>query len=194
MRWSIQAVTNWANGRWGNGWHISHNEILGLRTSCGGGIGILVGDYAGGTVTDNEIAHNRVGSWLQVPQTDCGGYNAPGIVLFADFRYPGDKGAVIQGNRVFKNRVRLSSRKPSLVTASALELSDTRNLAAELVIQGNDLVYNDLRGSAVPIEITPDELETMNRIEHNYTGPGGPHRDRALAAQARETAGASPVR
>jgi hypothetical protein len=103
---------------------------------------------------------------------------------------------VIEGNRVFKNRVIVASSKPSLVTASALELSDTRNLAAELVIQENDLVYNDLRGTAVPFEFTPDGLATVNRVEPNYTGPGGPCPDRALTAAATttETAGAAPVR
>lgn len=193
---SIQAVTNWAGASGGSGWHISHNEIFHLRTSCGGGIGILIGDYAGGTVTNNEIAHNRIDSRLQVPHTDCGGYNAPGIVLFADFRYPGDLGAVIQGNRVFKNRVIVASRKPSLVTASALELSDTRDdwMIQPPVIQENDIVYNDLRGTAVPIEITPDELATVNHIEHNYTGPGGHFPDRALTAATPATTAAAPVR
>ncbi len=167
---SIQAITSWAKASWGKGWDISHNDILSLRSSCGGGIGILIGDYAGGTVTGNLIAHNRVRSWLRVPPTDCGGYNAPGIVLFADFRYPGDQGAAIQGNRVAKNWVAVASGNPRLVTVSAIELSDTRDLSTQLVIQGNDIVYNDLRGSSEPFSITPDELETVNRIEHNYTG------------------------
>jgi hypothetical protein len=198
MWWSIQAVTNWANGKWGNGWHVSHNEISDLRTSCGGGIGILVGDYAGATVTGNEIAHNVIRGWVHVPHTDCGGYNAPGITLFADFRYPGDLGAVIEGNRVFKNRVIVASTKPSLVTASAIELSDTRGLPGQIVIQGNDVVYNDLRGTAVPFEFSPDDLETKNRVEPNYTGPGGPCPDRALTAATSATTAstteAAPVR
>jgi len=194
MYFSIQAVTNWAVGKWGNGWNISHNEISHLRTSCGGGIGILIGDYLGGTVTGNEIAHNRIDSRLYVPKTDCGGYNAPGIVLFADFRDPGGQGAVIKWNRVFKNRVIVSSGKPSLVTASAIELTDTRNLAAELVIQKNDVVYNDLRGSEVPFEFTPDNLKDENRVEFNYVGPGGHWPDRALSAANPAATGAAPVR
>jgi hypothetical protein len=190
---SLQAVTNWANGQWGKGWHISHNEITYLRTSCGGGIGILVGDYAGGVVTGNEIAHNRIDGRLQVPPTDCGGYNAPGIVLFADFRW-GAPGAGIEGNRVFKNRVVVSSGKPALVTASAIELTDTRDIPGQVVIQGNDVVYNDLRGTTVPFEFTPGNLETENRIEHNYTGPGGHWPDRALSAATPATSGAAPIR
>jgi hypothetical protein len=186
---SIQAVTSWANASWGKGWDISHNDILSLRTSCGGGIGVLIGDYAGGTVTGNLIAHNRIRSWLRVPLTDCGGYNAPGIVLFADFRYPGDQGAVIQGNRVAKNRVAVMSGNPRLVTVSAIELSDTRDLSTELVIQGNDIVYNDLRGSSDPFAITPDELGAVNRIEHNYTGAAKTWAD---AARNRVPGGALP--
>ena len=194
MWWSIQAVTNWANGKWGNGWHVSHNEISHLRTSCGGGIGVLIGDYLGGTVTGNEIAHNRIDSRLYVPKMDCGGYNAPGIVLFADFRYPGDQGAVIKWNRVFKNRVIVSSGKPSLVTASAIELTDTQDPPGQILIRKNDIVYNDLRGTEVPFEFTPDNLEEENRVEFNYVGPGGHWPDRALSAANPAATGAAPVR
>jgi hypothetical protein len=43
--WSpLQGVTSWANGHWGRGWHIAFNTIWDLRTRCGGGIGILLGD------------------------------------------------------------------------------------------------------------------------------------------------------
>ncbi|HEX9187499.1 MAG TPA: hypothetical protein VGB87_10530, partial [Vicinamibacteria bacterium] len=91
---ALQGVSNWGRGEWGRGWDITHNSILGLRTSCGGGIGILVGDYEGATVTGNLIAHNEVEGRLHVPGDDCGDYAAPGIVLIADFRYPGDTGAV----------------------------------------------------------------------------------------------------
>ena len=107
-----QGVTNWANGTWGKGWDITHNAILDLRTSCGGGIGILIGDYAGGTVTGNVIAHNEVRGRVRVPSDDCGVYDAPGIVLFADWRYTNDAGATIAGNRVTKNRVSISSTRP----------------------------------------------------------------------------------
>jgi hypothetical protein len=193
--WSaIQAVTNWANGHWGRGWNISHNEITQLRTSCGGGIGILIGDYAGGVVTGNEIAHNRIDSRLSVPETDCGGYNAPGILLFADFRYPGDLGAAIEGNRVFKNRMHVSSGRPTLVTASAIELTDTRDLPGQVVIQGDDVVYNDLRGTPVPFAFTPDDLEGANRVEHNYTGRESRAPVRGLSAAKPSPTGAAPVR
>jgi hypothetical protein len=192
---SIQAVTNWANRKWGNGWHVSHNEISHLRTSCGGGIGILVGDYAGGTVSNNEIAHNVIHGWVHVPHTDCGGYNAPGIVLFADFRW-GGAGAVIEGNRVFKNRVHIASSNLALVTASGIELSDTQDdwTIQPPAIQSNIIAYNDLRGTNVPFSFTPEELVTVNTPEHNYTGPGGPCPDRALTAATPATTGAAPVR
>jgi hypothetical protein len=191
---SLQAVTNWAVGKWGKGWNVSHNEITHLRTSCGGGIGILIGDYKGGMVTGNEIAHNRIESRLHVPQSDCGGYGAPGIVLFADFRDPGGEGATIQWNRVFKNRVIVSSGKPALVPATAIELTDTQDGSGPVVIRKNDVVYNDLRGSAVPFEFTPDELEDENRVEPNYTGPGGHWPDRSLSAASPAATGAAPVR
>ena len=192
-----QGVTNWANGPlWGKNWDITHNVILDLRTSCGGGIGILIGDYAGGTVTGNLIAHNEVRGRVRVPSDDCGGYAAPGIVLFADWRYPGDTGARITGNRVTKNRVSISSTRRALVPVSGVELSDTRNDPDELDIKDNEVVYNDLRGLHVPVALTPDELAPpVNRIEKNLTGPAHPHwPDRALDALPPEAAAASPSR
>ena len=114
------------------GWDITHNTISGLRTSCGGGIGILIGDYNGGTVPGNLIAHNEIHGRVRVPRRDLGGYNAPGIVLFADWRRQGDTGATITGNRVTKNQVFISSGNPDLVTVSGVELSDTRDDSNDL--------------------------------------------------------------
>ncbi len=165
-----QGVTSWANLTWGHGWDIAHNVILDLRTDCGGGIGILIGDYAGGTVTGNVIAHNEVRGRVRVPSDDCGGYGAPGIVLFADWRYPGDTGATITANRVVKNRVVLSSSDSALVPVSGVQLADTSGVAT--AITGNEVVYNDLRGMAVPVDLNPDGLgHPVNRIEKNLTGP-----------------------
>ena len=177
-----QGVTIWA----GRGWDVSHNLVSDLRTSCGGGIGILLGDYRGGTVSGNVIAHNQVLGRVWVPGNDCGGYSAPGIVLFADFRW-GATGATLTGNRVTKNRVLLSSRNPALVPVAGVELSDTRDLAAELVITDNDVVHNDLRGMDVPVALTPAELgPPVNRIEKNLTGPAprGHTRTRRLLGDA----------
>jgi hypothetical protein len=189
----IQGVTSWANGHWGTGWHIAYNAIWNLRTRCGGGIGILIGDFAGGRVTGNMVAHNAIRGLVHVPPTDCGGYDAPGVVLFADHRYPGDTGGVIEGNRVLKNRVDLVSTRPALVGATGVELTDTRDLAAELDIRDNGVVYNDLRGTPVPLHLTPDELSTVNTIEGNLTGPTGVPDAPSRSAQP-SASGALPVR
>jgi hypothetical protein len=191
MHGANQGVTNWANGAWGRGWDITHNTLLDLHTRCAGGIGILIGDYKGGTVSGNLVAHNDVRGRVRVPEDDCGGYDAPGIVLFADWR-DGADGAKITGNRVTKNRVSIASTRPALVPVSGVELSDTRNLPAELDLTDNAVVYNGLRGLAVPVALTPDALSSVNRIEKNLTGPGHhPWPDGALAAVAPE-AGAAP--
>jgi hypothetical protein len=140
------------------------------------------------------IAHNDVRGRVRVAADDCGGYDAPGIVLFADWR-DGADGAKITGNRVTENRVSLSSTRPALVSVSGVELSDTRNLAAELDLTDNAIVYNGLRGLAVPVALTPEELSTVNRIEKNLTGPR--HHDwpgRALDALAPGAGAASPSR
>lgn len=189
----LQGVTNWANKDWGQGWLIGYNAIWNLRTRCGGGIGILIGDYAGGRVTGNMVAHNAIRGLVNVPATDCGGYDAPGVVLFADHRYPGDTGAVIEGNRVLKNRVDLASTAPALVGATGIELTDTRDLAAELDIRDNGVVYNDLRGTAVPLNFTPDELEDpdVNTVKGNLTDPVP---DAPARSAQPSSAGAQPVR
>jgi hypothetical protein len=195
MHGPYQGVTNWANGAWGKGWDITHNAILDLRTSCGGGIGILIGDYKGGTVTGNLVAHNDVRGRVRSGRDECGGYDAPGIVLFADWRYTGDTGATITGNRVTKNRVSLSSSKAALVPVAGVELSDTRDLAAELDITDNAIVYNDLRGTVPPLALTPDALSTVNRIEKNLVAPPPRRSDGALGSLSLPaTAQASPSR
>jgi hypothetical protein len=184
-----QGVTNWA----GKDWDITHNTILDLRTSCGGGIGILIGDYNGGAVTGNVIAHNEVRGRVHVPWDDCGGYSAPGIVLFADWRYPGDTGATITLNRVAKNRVFISSDNHALVPVAGVELTDTRNLAGN--ITENAVVYNDLRGMAVPVALTPVGLDyPVNRIEKNLTGSAGFWQGSALRALPPAGAEAAPSR
>jgi hypothetical protein len=115
-------------------------------------------------------------------------------VLFADIRYPEDKGARIEWNRVFKNRVIVSSGKPSLVTASAIELTDTRDVSAEIAIENNDVVYNDLRGSETPFEFTPDDLEGANGVAPNHTGPGSLWPDSGPSAAKPAATGGAPVR
>jgi hypothetical protein len=191
---ALQGVSSWAGGQWGNGWVITHNSILGLRTRCGGGIGILVGDYQGATVTGNVIAHNEVEGRLRTPAGDCGGYAAPGILLIADYRYPGDTGAVIERNRVAKNRVFLASSEPAIVPVSGIELTDTRNDPALLFVRENEVVYNDLRRLSDPIVLTPDDLVTVNRIEANWLGDSLTARGRtaALRSQSRSAAGPPP--
>ena len=118
----------------------------------------------------------------------------PGVVLFADFRFPGDLGAAIERNRVVKNRVRLSSSRPALVSVSGVELSDTRNDPSLLVIRANAVIYNDLRGMDVPVSLTPDELASVNRIEGNLTGFAVSGPAQTLRTPEPTPAEAAPVR
>ncbi len=46
-----------------------------VTTSCGGGIGVLVGDFQGGTVSGNLVARNSIRGRLRVPGDECGGYD-----------------------------------------------------------------------------------------------------------------------
>jgi hypothetical protein len=174
LRWPIQGVSNWG----GSGWEIAHNLVLGLRTDCGGGIGMFAGDYRGGTVSANRIAHNDVRGPVFVPEDDCGGYGASAVSLFADFRYGAQGAAAVEHNRIAKNRVRLESSRPELVPASGVELAELTvpdgTAPPERVIRRNAVVFNDLRGASTPIELNPEDLADVNRIARNLTrGPGG---------------------
>lgn len=163
---TLQAVSNWGGSRW----EISHNDILDLRTKCGGGIGILVGDFSGGLVEDNVISHNKISGTLHVSDDDCGGYDGTGIVLYADFRWEGAGAEAITKNRVVKNNVCLVSDNPDLVDVCAIELTDSRddlNADPYPVIFDNAIGFNDLRGTELQIVLTPEELFDENDISRN---------------------------
>lgn len=162
---AIQAVSNWR----GDGWNIHHNDIVDLRTSCGGGIGILVGEFLGGIVKDNVVDHNRISGTLHVSTGDCGGYDGTGIVIYADFRF-GRLGADdIRNNTVSNNTVALSSDNSSLVDVIALELTDTRDDATlgPATIFDNAIGFNDFRGMVRQIVLTPSTLDAVNIFSRN---------------------------
>jgi hypothetical protein len=163
---TIQAVSNWR----GSGWLISHNTITDLRTNNGGGIGILIADFSGGTVSGNVVSHNKITGKLHVDPADGGGYNGSGIVIYADFRW-GWAGAVeISNNRVVQNDVSMVSDTPGVVDIAAFELTDTRDdIDADPypVIFDNAIGFNDFRGTKIQIALTPEELEEYNDISRN---------------------------
>lgn len=164
---TIQAISDWG----GSGWVIRHNDIIDLRTCNGGGIGILVADRTGGNVTDNLVSHNKISGTLRVCENEKGGYNGSGIVLYADFRW-GRLGAdEIRDNRVVQNKVSMVSNNASLVDIVAFEMTDSRNDTAALpypVIFDNAIGFNDFRGTALQIDLTPDDLENRNDISRNF--------------------------
>jgi hypothetical protein len=195
----LQGVTNWGYGSWGNRWLIADNTLSDPGTSCGAGIGIMIGDFEGGTVAGNVIARNVISGRVRVPADDCGGYNAPGILLYADFR--GAAGATIEGNIVTKNRVAIRAGTPrhggDLVTFSGIELSDTRDDWANQppAIESNVVNYNDLRGMEVPLSYNPDELASpTNQIENNYTSPGDYILNRRPGTRTLARPASSPIR
>lgn len=174
---SIQAISNWG----GSEWEISHNVITDLRTRSGGGIGILVADYTGGTVQDNVVSHNKISGTLHVHPDDGGGYCGTGIVLYADFRWNRQGAQAICYNRVVKNKVSLVSDTPTVVNVWGLELTDTRddNTLPD-VVHHNAIGFNDLRGMTPEdhqIALTPSDLDNpVNKIDRNL----GDNRGQAL--------------
>jgi hypothetical protein len=162
---AIQAVSNWS----GSGWVIIQNEIVDLRSSNGGGIGVLVGDYMGGVVTDNVVSHNKLSGTLHVASNDGGGYNGSGIVLYADFRWGMPGSQAIYGNRVTKNKVSLASDNPEMVDVAAVELTEATAVPlANPVVYDNAVGFNDLRGTELQIVLTPETLDNpANAISKN---------------------------
>lgn len=160
---SVQAVTAWR----GSYWTITYNTIIDLRTNNGGGIGILVGDYTGGTVTGNVVSNNTISGTVHVSPVDGGGYNASGIVTYADYRWGRAGAAAITGNTFAKNRVSLVSDTPAVVDVAAFELTEARDIAAPEVITGNQITYNDFRGTTLQVVLTPETLLTLNTFHKN---------------------------
>ena len=171
----VQGVTNWL----GSNWAITQNEIVDLRTRCGGGIAILVGDYNGGVVTNNVVSHNRISGTVHVSPTDCGGYSATGIVIYADFRWGRTGSTGISDNLITHNTVSLVSDRPLVVDVVAVELSEASDTdPATHVIHDNGIGFNDLRGTGQQIALTPEELADVNDISRNLgenRGKGGLH-------------------
>ena len=162
---SVQGVSAWL----GSGWEITQNDFTDLRTRCGGGIAILLGDYSHGIVTDNVVSHNRISGTVHVSSGDCGGYNATGIVIYADFR-PGRFGSQhIAFNRIVKNDVALTSDNPSVVDVVAVELTEANDPdPLTNVIHDNAVGFNDLRGTTLQIALTPSSLDNpVNDISRN---------------------------
>ncbi len=163
---AVQAVSNWR----GNGWLISHNVITDLRTRNGGGIGILIGDFTGGTVTGNVVSHNKISGTLDTSAPgELGGYNGTGIVLYADFRYGALGAKAIKNNIITKNKVSLTSNNSSLVDVCAFELTDTRaNSENSAVIFDNSIGFNDFRDTVLQVVVTPSSLDNpANDISRN---------------------------
>ncbi len=161
---TIQAISNWMGSRW----EISHNVITDLRTRNGGGIGILVADFSRGVVEDNVVSHNKISGTLYVDPIDGGEYNGSGIVLYADFRWGRLGAKEMTGNRVVKNKVGMVSDTPGLVDIVAFEMTEARDdEGLPPVIFGNSIGFNDFRGTAFQIALTPESLDDVNNISRN---------------------------
>ncbi len=163
---SLQAISNWR----GSGWKIDKNKIVDLRAKNGGGIGILVADYAGGIVENNKIEHNKISGTLHVlPSGEHGGYSGSGIVLYADFRY-GGTGFEIKNNVVKHNKVSLTSDNPGLVDVVGFELTDTRDdNSLNNVLFDNVITHNDFKHTVNSISLTPSNLIDYNEFSKNKT-------------------------
>ncbi len=160
----VQGISAWR----ASGWEITHNDITDLRTRCGGGIGILVGDYNGGSVTDNVVSHNRIRGTVHVAAGDCGGYNGSGIVVYADYRWGRLGSTQIAFNRIVKNDISLVSDNAPVVDVAAFELTEASDAPLPAhVIHDNAIGFNDFRGTALQVVLSPEDLADVNTISRN---------------------------
>lgn len=162
----LQGVSNWS----GSGWNIRHNEIEGLHTRNGGGIGILIADWAANPhgVHGTTVEHNKISGVLQVWEQDGGGYNGSGIVLYADFRWGRAGAQGIYDNVVQRNKVDMVSDNPGVVDIVAIELTDSRNdPLADPVIFDNEISGNKYECTALQLVLTPENLDEVNLIVDN---------------------------
>ena len=104
---------------------------------------------------------------LYVAADDGGGYNGSGIVLYADFRWGMAGATAIKNNYVTNNQVSLVSDTPTVVDVAAFELTDTRETYPFPVLFDNAIGFNDFRGTALQIALTPEELADYNEISRN---------------------------
>ena len=89
-------------------------------------------------------------------------------MLYADFRGERTGAEEISQNRVVKNKVSMSSDTSGVVDIVAIELTDTRDdPELDPVIFDNSIGFNDLRGTATQIDLTPEELDECNDISRN---------------------------
>ena len=162
---AIQGITNWL----GSGWEITHNRIVDLRTRCGGGIGIVIGEWQAGAVTDNLVSHNEITGTLHVSPTDCGGYEGTGIVVYADYRFGRSGASHLAYNRIVKNTVSLVSDTPSVVGVVGIELTEAGDPdPLQNVIHDNAIGFNTLRDTAIQLALTPATLDNpVNDISRN---------------------------
>jgi hypothetical protein len=167
---TLQGITNWN----GVDWDIAHNTLVDLWTICGGGIGILVGGFDGSAITGHRVAHNTVKGTVRVSPGDCGGYDATGITLYADFRFGRAGASTVSDNVIEHNKVELVSDAPGVVNANGLELTvGTSVPGTEPVVMTDNLVAkNHLTGnSGNAIAVTAGTLD--NLLEKNHaTGSG----------------------
>ena len=117
-------------------------------------------------VKDNVASHNKLGGTLHVAECDGGGYAGSGIVLYSDWRY-GRAGGEISDNRIVKNKISLVSDDSEVVDVNAIELTEAENPNGT-VITDNAVGFNDMRGTASQLILSPEGLDNpTNKISRN---------------------------
>lgn len=163
---TLQGITAWN----GSSWKIEKNEITDLWAANGGGIAIFVGAFDGGSYSGHTIKKNEISGTVTVLPGDYGGYDASGIVLYADFRWGRAGATALTGNKIEKNEIDLVSDTPGVVNVNAIEITESAVIHTG-VISGNTIKKNkisDIGGSGIVVTGSPG-----NTFEKNKVGSSG---------------------
>jgi len=145
---TMQGISNW----YGNGWVISHNDVVEQGYRNGGGLGILVGSSMlsqGEPVSGNVIEYNRVTGTINADFP--GNYSMAGIVLF------GVVGTVVRNNKVaFVNECSVEELGIGISVTSIATMGRVWPLCVD-----TEVVNNDCRDSEIGLVVDEGNSEGL---------------------------------
>jgi parallel beta-helix repeat protein len=169
----LQGISNWN----GNNWNIQQNEIIGLQTRNGGGIGIFSGVIDGTTSNNNVISNNWISGDVTPYSNEGGGYSTPAVALFSDRRWPsyGYNGGVVSNNYIEHNHIDLSGDALGSVGSGifpvGIEVSELGEDAIEEVYN-NYVKHNQIKNTDYGISLWESY---SNEITHNQVKENNMH-------------------
>ena len=164
---SMSILMGSAGGAAGTG---DFGDYGGFGGSGGGAISLLANiiDIAG-TITANGddghiVAYNKITADVS---PDCAFYTTSGICLYSDAR-PGALGGPVQNNKVVHNTSVVTGWWGDEPAGDGFEITDWPLAnGKDATVTGNNIGFNDFRGSTIEMYFYPEEAEDNNTISRN---------------------------